>query len=478
MSEASPTPSRLEERLAPLLDLLRKQELVSAITLRQSAGRDDLVENLVQRQQQVELARALSSLHGADIAHLLQMLSTPKRLAVWHLLPPDIAADALVEVPEGIVETLVDHSDAARIDAILGHLDVDELLEIADELPPELIERAKAQLASNEQRWLEKGLDYPDDSVGELMIKDSLIMSAHQSVDEAIATMRSIEELPFQTDQIFVVNRFRHLVGAVPLVSLIRHEGAARLSEIMDREVVTFDPEDEAEDAGQAFERYDLISAPVLDPRRRIIGRLTVESVMDFLRERAESVALAKEGLHSDADLLGPVWSSAKHRWPWLSVNLVTAMIATRFISIFEGTIQELVALATLMPVVASVGGNTGNQTSALLIRGLALDQVRKDNLGFIYRKEMTIALINGLMWGSVLGALAAALYWNYRLGLVMLAAITLNLMLAAAIGITVPVVLERMDRDPAMGSSVMLTFATDSMGFFIFLGLASIFLV
>ncbi|MEZ5509010.1 MAG: magnesium transporter [Gammaproteobacteria bacterium] len=264
----------------------------------------------------------------------------------------------------------------------------------------------------------------------------------------------------------------------MPLISLIRHDGDRRLGDVMDPDVVYFSPHDPAEEAGHAFERYDLVSAPVVDEHLRVIGRLRVEAIMDYLRIRAEEQALAKAGLSGDTDLLGPIWEGARERWPWLCVNLLTAFVASRFISLFEGTIQQLVALATLMPIVASIGGNTGNQTAALLIRGLALNHVHRDTLTYIYRKEVTISLINGLLWGSVLGVFAWILYGNPLMGMVMAAAVTLNLIVAALIGITIPVLLDRLDRDPAMGSSVVLTFATDSMGFFLFLGLATLVLV
>ena len=258
----------------------------------------------------------------------------------------------------------------------------------------------------------------------------------------------------------------------------MRYPEDTLVRDCMDTDVVAFSPGDDAVDAGQAFERYDLISAPVVDEHHRLIGRLRVETIMDHLREVAQKQALAKEGLKADTDLFGPILEGARERWPWLMINLLTAFLATRFISLFEGTIQQLVALATLMPIVASVGGNTGNQTAALVIRGLAMEQIQGGNLGYIYRKELLISLINGVIWGSVLGLFAWLLYQNPLLGCVMMGAVMLNLLLAALIGITVPMLLVRLKKDPAMGSSVVLTFATDSMGFFLFLGLATLILV
>ena len=216
----------------------------------------------------------------------------------------------------------------------------------------------------------------------------------------------------------------------------------------------------------------------MVDDKGRLIGRLTVDAVMDFVREEAEDQALKREGLNPDEDLLGPVWKTARQRWLWLGLNLLTAFIASRVIGVFEGSIEQLVALATLMPIIASVGGNTGNQTIAIFIRGLALDQINASNIRPLALKEVGVSAVNGLIWGGVMGVIAFALYQNPALGVVMAAATLLNLLVAAVVGIAVPVTMNKLGRDPALGSSVLLTFTTDSMGFFIFLGLATVFLV
>jgi magnesium transporter len=245
----------------------------------------------------------------------------------------------------------------------------------------------------------------------------------------------------------------------------------------MERDPISFSPEDEAVQAANAFERYDLLSAPVVNERGKLVGRITVDAIVDFVRAQADSDALGMAGLRRAEDLFASVWASARNRSPWLLVNLVTAFVATRFIGLFETTIQDFVALATLMPIVASVGGNTGNQTVALVIRGLAFDQLGSGSMGQVMRKDLVVSLINGLMWGGLVGLLAGLLYRHVGLGLVMAAAVLLNLVIAAAVGVFVPLTLERMKRDPAQGASVLLTFVTDSMGFLIFLGLARAFL-
>lgn len=469
---------KLQQRLAPILELLHKQQVVQSVIQRQAQPRAELVEQLLFRQQENELRRSLANLNAPDAAQLLQMLTPDKRMLVWQELADATAAQTLIELPEAMAEDLAEQTTPQRLETILQQLDAEDLADIADLLPRPMLDRTKALLAAHERSWLESSMAYPEDSVGEIMSKDSLIASEDTTVNQAIEQVRSALELPPQTDKLFVIDRLKHLTGVVPLISLMRHDGNCLLRDVMDRDVVYFSPRDSAEEAGHAFERYDLISAPVVDERRRVLGRLRVESIMDFLRTSADAQALAKAGLSSDTDLLGPIREGVRERWPWLCVNLFTAFIATRFISLFEGTIEQLVMLATLMPIVASIGGNTGHQTSALLIRGLALNQVHRNTLRYIYRKETMIGLANGLLWGSVLGLFAWLLYHNLMLGVVMMMAVTLNLVLAALLGVTIPVFLDRLERDPAMGTAIMLTFATDSMGFFLFLGLATLLLI
>jgi magnesium transporter len=241
---------------------------------------------------------------------------------------------------------------------------------------------------------------------------------------------------------------------------------------------VVFAAEEPIDAAVRAFERYDVVSAPVIDDRGKLVGRLTSDAVIDCIRAEADRAVLAQAGLGRDEDLFAPVLDSARNRWPWLLLNLVTAFVASRVIGFFEHTIGQLVALAALMPVVASIGGNTGNQTVALVIRGLALNQLQKGTGRHLILKELKVSLLNGLLWGSIMGVCALAIYRSAMLGFVMMLAMLLNLIIAAVVGVMVPVALHRAGRDPARGASVLLTFVTDSMGFFLFLGLARVLLV
>jgi magnesium transporter len=468
----------LQDTLEPIFALLQKQELVESLAHRQSGSANSLVEQLVHRQHEAELRRKLHNLNAADIAHLLDMLPQKKRLLVWGLVGDQQAAECLLELSENSLHHVFAETPADHLKNLLGRLEADELAVIADLVPEDVLAAVKAGLESGERDWLETTLNYDEESVGSLMSRDSLVVYSSWTVDQAIDSIRQLDELPEQTDQVFVVNEQRVLVGALPLTSLLRHQGQEQLKAIMDTQVVRFLPTTEGQEAALAFERYDLICAPVVDERGRIIGRLTVETIMDFVREQNEHMELAKQGLSARADLLDPIWQGAQTRWLWLAINLITAFCATRFIALFSSSIESLVALATLMPIVASIGGNAGQQTAALMVRSLSLDQIHKNNLPLALGKEIAVSLINGLIWGSLLGALAALIYKNIGLGLVMLAAICLNLLIAAIAGIFTPLLINNLGRDPAMGTSVILTFITDSMGFFIFLGLATLWLI
>ncbi len=466
---------KLEHRLQPILDLLHKQELVGKLIDRTEQDRDSLATDLLHRQHHQELRRKLGRLHPADVAHLVEMLPPDERSTVWGCVPPGTAGVILAEASDPVAEGLIDETPAHRLLDICAAMDPDDLGFIDDMLPHAIRAELVGNLKERDRSWHETTVNYPEDSVGYLMTRDMLLIEADASVRNTLKYLRSLDDLPDHTDQIFVVDSRRHLLGALPLKALFLNPLKTPVRELMVPAPGVCTPDQEASEAGQAFERYDLISAPVVDNRDRILGRLTVNVVMDFLREEAEEDAFLREGLRREEDLFGPVIESARSRWMWLFLNLMTAFVASRVIGLFEGSIEKLVALATLMPIVASIGGNTGNQTVALVVRGLALNQINRENLRYLATKELGIALMNGLVWGAAMGAVVWLLYQNPDLGLVMAAATLCNLLVAAAAGIAVPVMLERLDRDPALGSSVVLTFITDSMGFLIFLGLATL---
>jgi magnesium transporter len=321
-------------------------------------------------------------------------------------------------------------------------------------------------------------MSYAEDSVGALMDFDMVEIRDDVSVEVVLRYLRRLEEMPDHTDQLFVVDHEERLLGLLPINRLLVTDPETQVSRIMLADAVKLHTDEKAQDAATAFERYDLVSAPVVDSSGKLVGRVTINQVVDFIREETDSELLSAGGLRSEEDIFASVWNSVKNRWTWLAVNLVTAFIASRVIGLFEGSIAKLVALAALMPIIAGIGGNSGNQTTTMIVRALALGQITVAGARKLFAKEIGVSAINGLIWGSVVGLFAFFIYHNWQLGLVMTGAMMLNLMLAAVMGVLIPLLMHKLGRDPAIGSSVMLTAITDSGGFFIFLGLATLFLV
>ncbi|THF61953.1 magnesium transporter [Pseudothauera nasutitermitis] len=472
-------PDDVQQHLREVQELLSRHKLVENLVHRQDMPRHDLVENLVHKQHLAELQARLDELHSADIAYILEALPLDERLFVWDLVKAERDGEILLEVSDAVRESLIEMMDPHELKAAAESLDADELADLAPDLPPEVIQDVFQSLDSEGREQLRAAMSYPEDSVGALMDFDMVTVREDVTLEVVLRYLRRFDELPDHTDKLFVVDREEHLQGILSLESLLINDPDLEVSEVMRREIIiSFQPDDDADEAAQAFERYDLISAPVVDGEKRVIGRLTVADVVDFIREESEHEILAHAGLREEEDIFASVWDSVKNRWAWLAVNLVTAFIASRVIGAFEGSIEKLVALAALMPIVAGIGGNSGNQTITMIVRAIAMGQVAQDARNRLLKKELGVALINGLVWGSLLGVLAWWLYDSASLGLVMTAAMTLNLLLAATAGVLIPMIRIRLGADPAIGSSVMITALTDSGGFFIFLGLATLFLL
>ncbi|WP_426689840.1 magnesium transporter [Rhodanobacter ginsengiterrae] len=428
--------------------------------------------------QQFELRQQLDQLHPADIAFILESLPLDDRLAVWQLVKADRDGDILLEVSDAVRETLIADMDRHEILAAAGTLDADELADLVEDLPTAMLPELMAGLDAQQREQVQSALSWGDDQLGALMDFEMVTIREDVSLEVVLRYLRRWDELPAQTDKLFVINQDNLLTGVLPLHWLLVNSPDKMVSEVMAPDVNTFHPADDAYDVAQAFERYDLVTAPVVDDRGHLIGRITIDAMVDVIREEGESEALSRGGLREEEDIFASVWASLKNRWSWLAINLVTAFIASRVIGLFEGSIERLVALAALMPIVAGIGGNSGNQTITMIVRALALNQITAESAKRLWRKELTVSLVNGLVWGSVIGIVAWLLYDSVSLGLVMTAAMTLNLLLAAFAGVGIPVLMTRFGRDPALGSSVLITAMTDSGGFFIFLGLATIFLV
>jgi magnesium transporter len=470
-----------QDHLEAIERVLARMHVVEDLAHREAGGgepRPELVENLVHRQTLADLQKRLDGLHPADVAYILENLPLEDRLLVWGLVRSDRDGEILLEVSDAVRDTLLADMDSAEMVAAAQNLDADEIADLAPDLPQEVVQDIIEAQDVEDRAELQQALSYPEGTVGALMDFEVVSIREDVTVEVALRYLRRFDELPSQTDALFVVDREDHLKGSLPLNRLLVTDPDVELAPLYERDVMTFSPDDDADEAAQAFDRYDLVCAPVVDAQGRVVGRLTVDAVLEYVTERQEQQQLGKVGLREEEDIFSSVWSSAKNRGPWLALNLCTAFVASRVVGAFEGSIEKLAALAALMPIVAGIGGNSGNQTTTLIVRSLALGQVSASNARRLLIKELGISTVNGVIWGGVLGVLTYLLYRNVALGGVMALAMLLNLLVAALAGMFIPLAMERFGRDPAVGSSVFLTFMTDSMGFFIFLGLATAFLL
>jgi len=466
------------DKLQQVLVLLNKHKLVEELLHRQDMPRHDLVETLVHKQNLTELHYKLDQMHPADVAYILEALPRDQRLVVWDLVKAERDGEILLEVSDAVREMLIANMDRAELLAAAESLDTEEIADLAPDLPHDIVQDVLGSLDAQNRARLQSALSYAEETVGALMDFDMVMIRADITLEVVLRYLRRLGELPDHTDKLFVVDKGNVLHGVLSINKLLVQDPDFIVGAVMETDVTVFRPEDDAASAAQAFERYDLVTAPVVDADNRLVGRISVDAVLDYIREESDSDMLNLAGLREEEDLFASVWNAAKNRWMWLGVNLVTAFIASRVIGVFEGSIEKLVALAALMPIVAGIGGNSGNQTGTLIVRALALGQITSNNARRLISKEFSISMLNGLVFGGVVGALAFFLYSNAQLGLVIWAAVALNLLLAAFVGIVIPLAMHKVGRDPAEGLSVLLTAITDSGGFFIFLGMATLFLV
>src|SRR5574343_1645378 len=345
----------LQAHLEEVQELLARHRLVEDLVHRQEMPRHDLVEGLVHKQHLEQLHARLDKMHPADIAYLLEAPPLDDRLLVWDLVRADRDGDILLEVSDAVRESLIESMAPAELKAAAERLDTDELADLAPDLPQEVIEDVFRGLSVEEREQLRAAMSYPEDSVGSIMDFDMVTVREDITLEVVLRYLRRFDELPDHTDQLFVVDRDEHLRGVLPINRLLLNDPETEVSEIMLTDTLTLEPADEAETAAQAFERYDLVSAPVVDYHRKLVGRVTVAAVVDFIREETESELLSQAGLKEGEDIFASVWDSVKNRWSWLAINLVTAFVASRVIGAFEESIERLVALATLMPIVAGI---------------------------------------------------------------------------------------------------------------------------
>jgi len=422
--------------------------------------------------------RLVNTLSPAEIGNLLESLPPGKREVVWGLVDPEDDGEVLVHVGDEVRESLLADMDPDEIVAAVEDLDIDDLADLVEDLPDTVIDEVLKSMDRENRERLEQVLSYDEDTAGRLMNPDVVTVRADTTVDVVLRYLRLRGELPEHTDHLYVVSRRHQYLGRIALQALLTHEANTPINQLIDDEQPAFDVAESSEEVARQFSDHDWISAPVVDDNNILLGRITIDDVVDIIREQAEHQAFSAAGLDEDEDMFSPVRRAFRRRLFRLSVNLGTAFLAASVVGRFEGTIEKIVALAVLMPIVAGMGGNAGTQVFALMVRGLALGQIGRSNVPTLVWKEFRVALINGIVLGLVLGAIVWLWYRDIELSAVIATALTINLCSAALAGVFVPVTLKRMGFDPALAGGVILTTVTDVMGFLSFLGLATLILL
>jgi len=422
--------------------------------------------------------RLVNTLSPAEIGNLLESLPPGKRVIVWGLVDPDDDGEVLVHVGDEVRESLLAAMDPDEIVAAVEDLDIDDLADLVEDLPEAVIEQVLKSMDRDNRERLEQVLSYPEDTAGRLMNPDVVTVRADTTVDVVLRYLRLRGELPEHTDYLYVVSRRHQYLGRISLAQLLTHEAGTPINQLLDDEQPAFDVDESANEVARQFSDRDWLSAPVVDDNHVLLGRITIDDVVDIIRDRAEHQALGAAGLDEDEDLFSPVPRAARRRAIWLGINLATAFLASWVIGRFEGALERIVALAVLMPIVASMGGVAGTQTLTLMVRGLAMGQVGSGNLRALLTKELSVGLLNGVAWAIVVGVVAAIWFQDIPLGAVIAGAMAINLAVAAFAGVMVPLTLRRMNIDPALAGGVVLTTVTDVIGFLSFLGLATLVLL
>ncbi len=422
--------------------------------------------------------RLINTLAPAEIGNLLESLPPDRRTVVWGLVDPEDDGEVLVHVGDEVRESLLADMDPDEIVAAVEDLDIDDLADLVEDLPDTVIDEVLKSMDRENRERLEQVLSYPEDSAGRLMNPDVVTVRADTTVDVVLRYLRLRGELPEHTDHLYVVNRRHQLMGWVALQDLVTCDPASPVNLLIDDTVTALHVDESAEEVARQFSDHDWVSAPVVDDGNVLLGRITIDDVVDIIRDQAEHQALGAAGLDEDEDLFSPIRRAVRGRVVWLGINLMTAFLAAFVIGRFEATIEEIVALAVLMPIVAGIGGNAGVQVLTLMVRGLALGQVGASNARILLWKEVRVALINGLLIGGVVGLVAFVWFHDWLLSLVIASALVANFCAAALAGVLVPLAMKRADIDPAVAGTVVVTAVTDVVGFFSFLGLATVILL
>ena len=421
--------------------------------------------------------RMINTMHAAEIAALLESLPPAKREVAWRFVDPELEGDVLVELNEQVRNDLISRMDAEELVAAVEDMEVDDLADLIGDLPEAVNQKVLQSMDAQDRERLNAVLGYEGESAGGLMNTDAVSLRPDVTLEVVLRYLRMRGELPDRTDRLFVVNRDDRYLGVLDVARLLTDDPDRTVAEVMDSSIAGILATTPASEVTKLFEDRDLISAAVVNTDGKLVGRITIDDVVDVIREQADHSVKSMANLQDEEDLFSAVLPSTRRRGIWLGINLLTAFLASGVVALFEGTINRIVALAVLMPIVASMGGIAGTQTVTLIVRGLALGQVSWGNTRWLLLKEIAVSLMNGIVWAVVVGTYTMAIYHQWKLAAIIFAALIINLIAAAVVGVTVPLLLKKMRIDPAVASGVILTTFTDCIGFAALLGLGTLVL-
>ncbi len=411
----------------------------------------------------------------ADVAHLIESSPPRARQIIWNLIDKEIEGDVLQYLSDDIKSDFLSKMDTEEVIAVTEGLDIDDLADVLQQLPDTVMQEVLDAMDKLDRERIEEVLSYSEDTAGGLMDTDTVTIRADITLDTVLRYVRRHNTLPTITDSLLVVSRKNVLIGVLPLTTLLVSDPNVTVREVMVTEIITIPAAMPDDEVANLFERHDLISAPVTDEEGRLLGRITIDDVVDVIREDADHSLMSMAGLDEDEDTFAPIMKTARSRAIWLGINLITAFIASGVIGMFEATIEKVVALAVLMPIVASMGGIAGTQALTLVIRGMALGQVERSNISWLLNRELIVGAINGVLWASVVAGAAMLWFNDIRIGIVIGCALIINLIVAVLSGAGLPLLLKARGIDPALAGGVLLTTITDVVGFMSFLGLATL---
>ena len=425
-----------------------------------------------------QVRHTLNNLAPPDIAHQLEIAPPKDRHILWELVDPEVSGEVLQDLSDDIQLEFLNKMDGAEVALLTEGLDVDDVVDILQQLPDRVIPEVLKAMSLQDRQRVETVLTYKEDTAGGLMDTEIITVRPDITVDVVLRYLRRFEELPDTTDNLFVVSRDDTFLGNLSIGTLLTSSPTTTVREVMNTEFKAIDVNSIDSDVAILFQRYDLVSAPVIDESRRLLGRITIDDVVDVIVEDADHSLLAMAGLSDTEDTFSSIGRTAPRRAVWLGVNLLTAILASSAISLFEATLDKVVVLAILMPIVASMGGVAGSQTLTVVIRGMALGQIERGNISWLLSKEFAVGALNGLLYAAVVGGIVSVWFQDIRMAVIIGLAMAINLMAAALTGSILPVILRSLKIDPALAGSVILTTITDIVGFVSFLGLAAVFLV